>query len=256
MRTIQCKKLGSVTSLTVGNSYNIIEESEDRFTIVNDKGIQARYGKNLFNDPIEEQAEVPAPRRGPGRPRNAAPAQRPAPVPAPARVIPAIDQIEVVTSATNDGGIVSFKANFTFLPGRVFQHLTGETIYTSDTASSCGIKSLNGLNDLSNNVASMRNAFNNYVRDNSQHFTLSQNIDVEALFEEVSTAWIQDLIATFQGEDADIRAGILILSTTESFIERHPNMRRALNNASANNLAVHNPNSGNDIVMWNIAVEA
>jgi hypothetical protein len=272
MRTVECKKLGSVTSLTVGKVYNIIEETNDRFSIENDKGVQMRYGKNLFNNPVEVPVEdnpllgLPgAPvRRGPGRPRGRAVgqegrmlapemAQVPAPAPAP---VPVVNQIQINTSASNSNGLVSFRVESIFLQDVVHTYSTGNIISTNGISASCGIQSLSGLDELRYHITQLRSEFTIFVNENRGRFILAGDIDLNLLFEEIAVALVQDLVASYQGGDADIKAGILILSTTEDSIRQEPCLRRALNNASAGNIPVYNPNSGNDIVMWNIPVEA
>lgn len=259
MRTITCKKLGSVVSITVGNVYAIIAETEDRYTIVNDKGVQANYGKNLFNDPIDvPEQDNPAfgpgnaaPRRGVGRPRRPRAEQAAA-----ARVIPTIDAIEVHTSAEQEQNMINFKVKFMFMEGFTFEHPIRNQVSSNGITASCGIQSLSGLNDLNRSISMMRDAFMQYVRDHQADFALSRDIDIDNLFEEIPVALIQDLVASYQGDDAEVKAGILILSTTVEDIRPYPATRRALDRIDPNNIAVHNPNSGNEIIMWNVAVNA
>jgi hypothetical protein len=178
------------------------------------------------------------------------------PEPAAPAPIPVINEINVVTGADNQNGNVSFSAAFTFMPNVVFRYETPRIISTSGIASSCGIHALNGLDELNSHITTLRDRFMDYVNSQRQRFTLSNNIDIPNLFEEIAVAFIQDLVATYQGENAQVKSGILILSTTAGSIDRQPCLRRALDNAAGQNIAVHNPNSGNNIVMWNIPVEA
>ena len=49
MRTIICTSVGSTKSISVNTPYTILAESETKFTIVNDKGVEANYSKKLFS---------------------------------------------------------------------------------------------------------------------------------------------------------------------------------------------------------------
>ena len=45
---IQCINSGNNKLITKGNEYEVIAETENRFTLLNDKGIQKNYARNLF----------------------------------------------------------------------------------------------------------------------------------------------------------------------------------------------------------------
>lgn len=257
MRTVTCKELGSVTAISIGTTYNIIDESGSRYTIINDKGVQANYGKNLFNAPVEVReepvAQAPAVRRG--RPaRVQPPVAVAAPVPAPIRVV---DQIEVETSASINDGNISFSTSFNFGGGLVTSKEAVRIIEARGVNASCGIQSISGINALNAHIEGARAIFDRYVNEHTNDFTLSPNLDVEELFTEVTKGLVQDLISVFQGEDSDVEAGLILVSTTTGAIERNVALREALNTASNSvPVPVRNPNSGNDILTWLIPVEA
>jgi len=264
MRTITCKELGSVTAISVGTTYNVIDESGSRFTIINDKGVQANYGKNLFHNPVEvqeEQVAVPqVPRRGrPPRAAQAAAAGVQAPPVAVAPPAPrVVESIEVNTSvSSNDGENISFSINFDFGGGLSIRHDTGIIIENRGINASCGIQSISGINTLNSHIISSRTIFERYVAAHSNEMVLSPGISVDELFTEVSKGLVQDLIASFQGEDADTRAGLIIISTTEDAFVNNPSLRIVLNEAASSVTGgIMNPNSRNEIVTWLIPVEA
>jgi len=269
MRQITCKKLGSVSSITVGRVYEIVNETDSRYTLVNDRGIQAMYGKNLFHDPIEvarlgDVDAIPAPveARRRGRPSRAeqlarhqglAEAIAAVPQAPPIRIV---DRLEVNTDATNDDGSVSFSVVFDFGNNETFNYNTGFIIESANVSASCGIQSLNGLDGLRGHFETLRTRFDAFLAANANRLRLADDINVEEVFSSIASAWLQDLTATYQGEDVDVAAGILLLSTTEQSIARTPMLREALDNISVSTVEVRNPNSGNDIVMWSVAVEA
>lgn len=265
MKTITCKKLGTVVSLTVGKTYEIISETENRYAILNDKGVQANYGKNLFNDPVEvaegqPAAEAPRRRGRPSRAKQAAragvpvaaiPEVREVAVP-PVRVV---NEINVTTTARNSDGDISLEVQFDFGGGLRHSSSQGNTFASNGISASCGIQSLSGVDNLISFIGNTRTRFINYLREQAGNIRLADDINVDTLFSEVSKGLLQDVISSFQGEDADIEAGMLILSTTENSINESPFLRRALEDVSVSSTTVNNPNSGNNIVVWNLAVE-
>jgi hypothetical protein len=257
MRTVTCKELGSVTAISVGTTYNVIEESGSRYTIINDKGVQANYGKNLFNNPVEVREE-PVAEAQPARARRGRPAgvrQAEAPVvPAPIRVV---DEIEIETRATSDDGRIKFTTVFDFGENSRLEHAIGEIITASGVSASCGIQSIDGIDSLANYIHTLRDQFTSFVERNRGVFTLSPDFNTEDMFSSISGALLQDIISTFQGGDAEVRAALLLVSTTEDNLRNSPALREALDTASSSSTpAVVNPNSGNSIISWMIPVEA
>jgi hypothetical protein len=262
MRTITCTSLGSVSSITVGSTYEIIAESGSRYTIINDKGVQANYGKLLFSAPVEQPVVVEQPvalpeqraRRGaPRGPRAARAAAAGVIAPAPRLV----ESIEVNTSASyDDDSTINFSVDFNFGEGFSTRHNTGSIIEYRGINASCGIQSISGINSLSGHVISSRDVFERYVAAHTNDFTLSPGINVDELFAEVSKGLIQDLIASFQGEEAELRAGLIVVSTTEDAFANNPSFRSVLDEVSDASTSVMNPNSRNQIVTWMIPVEA
>ena len=257
MRTITCTSLGSVTAISIGSTYEVISESGSRYTIINDRGVQANYGKNLFSAPVEvpqgqQEAAAPAPRRGrPARAEQAAAVGVVNAAPAP-RIV---SEIGVSTSATLEEDNLSFSIVFDFGNGSTSTSRATDIIESSGINASCGIQSLSGINSLNNFLTTTRESFTRYVNENSRSFTLSPDLNINELFSETTSGIVQDLISSFQGEDADRRAGLLIISTTENAFGGNHSLRTALNTVSASETSVYNPNSGNQIVTWVIPVE-
>ena len=69
---ITCKNKGANKLISVDTEYEVINESETRYTILNDSGVQKNYAKKLF-DVVEEDEPEPAVRqmreRAPRAPR-------------------------------------------------------------------------------------------------------------------------------------------------------------------------------------------
>lgn len=259
MRTVTCKELGSVTAISVGTTYNVIEESGSRYTIINDKGVQANYGKNLFNAPVEVREE-PVAEAQPARARRGRPARvqqaeaAGVAVPAPIRVV---NEIEIETRATSYDGRIKFTTVFDFGENSRLEHAIGEIITASGVSASCGIQSIDGIDSLANYIQTLRTQFTAFVGSNRGVFVLAEDFDVEDMFASISGALLQDIISTFQGGDAEVRAALLLVSTTEDNLRHSPALREALDTASSSSTpAVVNPNSGNSIISWMIPVEA
>lgn len=252
MRTIECIKLGSVVSLTVGNVYEIISETENRYSILNDKGVQANYGKNLFGQPREvrvaqpqEAMEVAVP-----APRRRAPRQAPAPAPVPAPPV-VIDSIEVDVQKSIRNSHFGFSITINLGEFGNYSRAFNERSATYGTESSCGISAFSGIDSVFGSFRAFQDGFRNHLDENTARFTLGEGISLDEVFTETAKALVQELISSHQGEDAPVtRAGLLIVSTTENSANSNTLVATALEEVAEQTIRSFNPNSGNDIITW------
>lgn len=230
MKKIKCIKLGNVQALTVGELYEIINESDTRFSIINDKGIQKNYCKSLFEKPKKEKVEKPKPQ------------------------IPVVDEIDINTEIiNNNNNQAGFKIDCNFNNIQNYSFQAERLINHGRITASCGVYSLDGLNNILQELDQFKENLVDFIAQNNQVFTLNPEINIDELYVEICKGVFQDLIAFFQG--AGHRCAILILSTTFNTIEDFPVVRDILNEISINTIEAHNPNSGNDIIMWNIKID-
>ena len=223
--TIICKNTGSTKLLTVSNTYNVIEETESRYAILNDRGIQKNYSKDLFSIQVPpEPARVIAP---------------PVVVVAPATIV--ISEITVDTSFIGtkddedddddydedsngdyDGRLTSL---VTIGIGERILRLTSSIVLdVYDSSISCGIRDIQG-----------------------------SQILISQLTIDIAEALLQDFIAKFQNDTYNV--GLLTVSTNitnnthfnEEFIG-------LLDGIASSKIEFQNPNSGNRCAQWPIAV--
>jgi len=240
-RELTCINTGNTKSISIDTKYELIEETENRFIIINDKGIQSKYSKKLFK---EERVE------------RAAPRQRRAVQPAPEPVIPVISEITINTSAVISDSTLSFNGNVVF--GNHTYTLPQQNIFQIfGTSISCGIYQLSGVTTMISSFTNLKEGLERFINDNRNNFILSQDITVDTIIKDLINLFLQDTVACFQGEDANTKSGILLLScntnvnqTTVSDI-----VFEELDNISQFSHNVLNPNSRNPIRLWSVQVE-
>ena len=120
-------------------------------------------------------------------------------------------------------------------------------------APTCGVSQIYGIDGLKNDIHTIKTAIQNYINENRENFTLTEDFNLDEVMSDITKALIQDMIGYFQGEEGDVRAGILILSTTSDSINGLPILKEALDEVSTS-VEIRNPNSGNIITMWTIVV--
>ena len=220
---LECTKLGNTKSISLNSKYNLINESDTRYTLVNDRGIQANYAKNLFRV-IPEAPIIPE-----------------------ALPIPVINELNIETSCNNN---LIFVINCLFTEGLNFNFSSNNNFSFGQTSFSCGITGLNGLNEFEADIFRAKSRFYEFITANRENFTLNPEINVEELFQDITRSLIQDIVANFQGENGN-RAGLLIMSTTTHASDL---LKDALNELATTSTTVHNPNSNNNIIMWSFIV--
>lgn len=247
MKKIRCKKLGNVISISLNSEYEVVNESETRYSLVNDKGVQKNYCKSLFDEVVEE---VVVPQRAPRQPRRV----EPIPVPVPVRVIPQVEELNIVTNIHEDSDEdhIVFQIDVTFLPGFVYSKRINE-LAIEGTNISCGVSQIYGIDGFKSAIRILKNELQAYIQNNRENFTLSEDFNLDEIMSDITKALVQDMISYFQDEDGDVKAGILILSTTSNSINELPILKEALDEVSTV-VETRNPNSGNTITMWTIVV--
>ena len=244
--TLICVSTGTTKLLTINNEYEVINETENRYIILNNKGVQQRYDKRLFTIKPEEVEDLP---------------QAPPPV-------EIIDEIEVVTGinyteADEDSDelgylsptiVIKIKPHYDY----VFNFVTTFTI--SPSTISCGIREIQGINTFMHQFNKFKTGFIDHLNANSDIFILSDNINVEELFVNIQETLFQDLIQEFDFVDENInptfKAGTLFFSTN---ITNNNNLDittiACLDNISEVEYTFRNPNSDNTCKFWAIELD-
>jgi len=209
---IECINSGSNKLITAGNVYEIISETEDRYCILNDKGIQKNYSKKLFKLEKEE--------------------------------ILLVDEINVETFVLDNDGDITFKV-IAKIEG--FEDFEFEEVVAtvSESTISCGIKEISGVDEMMLFVDNFEISFKNYILN--EKINMDEDFDFDELFKEVKDSLLQDLISEFEG-----KCLYLLLSTNLTDNEQYnQKFIDSLNEVSeAGDLLGSNPNSGNDIKLW------
>lgn len=220
---LECTKLGNTKSISLNSRYNIIDESATRYTLVNDRGVQANYSKNLFRVVTEEQPIIE------------------------------VQEIEVINELnieTNCNELLIFTIKCKINNELSFEYTSTPTFQVARTSFSCGIIGIDGLNNFANKIFTAKVNFLRFIEENKENFTLNPEINIEELFQDITKSLIQDIIANFQGDGVS-RAGLLIMSTTTDCSDF---LKNALNELATTSTTAFNPNSGNNIIMWSFIV--
>lgn len=231
MRII-CENVGKNVSISVGTTYDVISETEKRYTIINDKGIEKNYCKSLFRTVRNTRRNNPVP--------------QPAPEPV---APPRIHFNELNIEVTIDNNNVVFQA---LNSDREFNFSFGINLTCERTSISCGIYTLTSLNTLLNSITHFKRDVltrinilcneNNFINEITE-----EDINTSTILEEVLNLYLE------RQDDNRMFTGLLLLSTnitnnnviTPEYIE-------VLDRISVHNIETHNPNSGNRIKMWTL----
>lgn len=250
---ITCKNKGANKLISVDTEYEVINESETRYTILNDSGVQKNYAKKLF-DVVEEDEPEPAVRqvreRAPRAPRQ--PRQAP-PVPV-EPVIPVVNELTITTSAgASDNRNIIFTINVDFINNFRLNN-TFNSFIINNSNISCGIRECDGLNGFMNNFTDFVQQFRNYIRNHNNDFRLNPDINIEETINEIADGLWQDFISIF--EAGQYRAGIVTLSTN---VTNNGTLSEIVINSlekiAQNTVQVLNRNSNNEIKHWLLTIE-
>lgn len=215
--TLQCKNKGNNKSITTDKEYEVINETETRYSIINDKGIQANYAKNLFIEAVEIIPQIPI-----------------------------IDGLEAETSIVNEAGEPGFIITIK-IDGQEDYIFDGEKILDiSESCISCGIKTVEGLDVLMKFMNDFEEYFDNYLDENIKNFKIDEDFDFDSFYKEIAELLITDLIEDYQNECL-----FLLLSTNVANNGSYnTNIIESLNANSEIDLFGINPNTDNDIKLW------
>jgi len=229
---LKCLKTGNNKSISANTDYDVVEESETRYTLINDNGVQKNYAKNLFRVIPERTAR---------------------PVPPPAPVIPVVDELNITTAVVKGEVTFGFTISCPFIGRNVFNYDSTQIVNFARISASCGVYSFSGLNSIINHLQTMRNNFNGYLRNHNTVFTLNPEINLDETFKDIYVSIVQDIIASFQGNQGS-RCAAFIMSTTTNTIEQLPDFHDVLNELSSSVITAMNPNSNNRITTWTFVV--
>ena len=236
MKTVVCRKTGNTKSISVNTSYTTISETEKRYTLVNDKGIQANYCKSLFTEEVATPTRTRAP-------RVAAVPVAPAPVAVPNTQI---NEVDVTVSVNYDDEENEFNVSLVATTESGFRHENNITLSEKTTSISCGIQQLTSLDNLCNTITLFKEQI--FTRLNNL-----QNTDVNVSQDDINTADILESVINELVENAE-DTGLLLLSTNVNSTLTTSEYREVLDRMSASVVETLNPNSGNRIKLWTLQI--
>lgn len=259
---IICEKVGSTKSIRIGRRYQVLSQTDTRYRIVNENGVEANYCKTLFREGRETGNERRA-REGAGNVEaQVAPAvARPvAPVVPPIRVV---DEINAETSAEiididNDDDDVAanirLKIKFMFGNNLNLDLNSGDLLDVFRSEIGCGIRDISGLNSLMVFTKSIKVELLEFIRRKTEAnvFKLAEGFDIDGLVKDIYEALLQDIISKFQGDvDGVAKAGLLNFSTN---INNNGSIDELVfemfNEKADSTIEFVNPNGGNICKIW------
>ena len=239
MKTVVCRKTGNTKSISVESSYTVISETEKRYTLVNDKGIQANYCKSLFT----EEVATPTRTRAARAPRAAAIPVAPAPVAVPNTQI---NEVDVTVIVNYDDEENEFNVSLVATTESGFRHENSIILEETSTSISCGIFQLTSLGNLCNTITLFKEQIFTQLNN-------LQNTDVNVSQDDINTADILESVINELVENAE-DTGLLLLSTNVNSTLTTSEYREVLDRMSASVVETLNPNSGNRIKLWTLQI--
>lgn len=236
MKTVVCRKTGNTKSISVNTPYTTISETEKRYTLVNDKGIQANYCKSLFTEEVATPTRTRAP-------RVAAVPVAPAPVAVPNTQI---NEVDVTVSVNYDDEENEFDVSLVATTESGFRHENSIILKETSTSISCGIFQLTSLDNLCITIALFKEQIFTQLNN-------LQNTDVNVSQDDINTADILESVINELVENAE-DTGLLLLSTNTNSVSTTPAYREVLDRMSATTVETLNPNSGNRIKLWTLQI--
>ena len=236
MKTVVCRKTGNTKSISINTSYTTISETEKRYTLVNDKGIQANYCKSLFTEEVATPTRTRAP-------RVAAVPVAPAPVAVPNTQI---NEVDVTVSVNYDDEENEFTVSLVATTESGFRHENSIILEETSTSISCGIFQLTSLDNLCNTITLFKEQIFTQLNN-------LQNTDVNVSQDDINTADILESVINELVENAE-DTGLLLLSTNTNSVLTTPTYREVLDRMSATTVETLNPNSGNRIKLWTLQI--
>jgi hypothetical protein len=219
-------------SLTIGKGYILIEESQNFYRIKNDNNAIVMYGKSLFDGPFEAPL-IPV--------AEAVAELMPDPIPEPV-LLYNIDEIKAnlnISITTNDD--ISFNDNIIHTIDRIKLEISlDKTISICDYMAcyprevSCGIYDITNINVQFNAIKSIVNEI--------EHLSLNER---EGLINYIYVKCIANLILS-------TKVNLYNLSTNTD-CDNYENIKEVIEAfLNVTSVTAHNPNSGNEIILWTI----
>jgi len=214
---VQCVRLGDVKLLTIDKVYEVIVETDDRYSLINDKGVQKNYSKRLFSV-IEEEKPVE------------------------------IDGLEVNVNYQNGEFLISTKLENEGEEEFEFNYEI-QAFSREDMEISCGIKGAEGLNNFMENFDIFKNDLDDYLNNLIEEDKISidkNDLVNDDLFKEIITSVFEEYLAYMRQS-----AGIVLFSTN---INNNGTINDLvidyLSENCLNKTEFRNPNSGNTCTLW------
>lgn len=247
---LKCINTGTNKSITEGLAYELVNETETRYSLINDKGIQKNYSKDLFEEVVINNVKT----------------------------VSSIElQCELEKETNYDDNecryhninviikVIAFDGDDIEI-GRVKHSNNILQILHSDNRLSCGIKNLVNISDFSSRI-------NWFFDEIDQSFVeaglLVEKGVIRSLIEDHKICFYEDMLNCIFGffntndEDNDdddhygdenIWAGILQVSTNLNNPDNDLKFIQTLDKMAHSSLNAFNQNSGNDIKLWNFNI--
>jgi len=250
---IICEKVGSTKSIRVGRRYQVLSQTDNRYRIVNENGVEANYCKTLFREGRETGNE----RRARDGQNVQAPVARPVAPAVP--VVPVFNEINVETSATingeeDDDYYINLYVKFIFSENINLDHNSTNIFEINRSDIGCGIRDISGLNTFMSFTKSLKPKLLEFIRVKTETnvFTLVEGFDIDGLIKDIYEALLQDIISNFQGDVAGItKAGLINFSTNIDNNGSFDGLVFAMfNEKSDSSVEFVNPNGGNTCKVW------
>jgi hypothetical protein len=261
---IICEKVGSTKSIRVGTVYEVLSETDTRYRIINENGVEANYCKTLFGEVFADSRRE---RRNEQRRRLANARQEleaAMPVAPVAPVIPVIAEINVETSAIvkeveNDDdeehASITLKVNFIINNAINLVLVSNSVLSVYRSNIGCGIREVSGINTLMSFTTSLKPKLVEFIRVKSEAnlFTLVEGFDIDELIKDIYESLLQDIISKFQGEDIEsiMKAGLINFSTNiNNNGHKDELLLEIFDDKADSTVEFVNPNGGNICKMW------
>lgn len=231
--TVKCTNPGKNVNISLNTEYEVIKEANNRYTIVNDKGVEKNYDTKLFREIIvakkaqtkrEIVEEVPVIKTEAAVKYN----------------------IETDFSYDDDNDTSSHDVKVTINDKEVFNGKDLNIFEYTESQISCGIWEAGGVNNLLSEIARFKGA----IKDKCKAFNIdfSGDLKLEQIIGEILATILQDII-----DDMSAHAGIIVMSTNitnNEFLKDNDKLWEVFNEKADSMLETYNPNSENTIRMW------
>lgn len=237
MIIVKCINPGKNANISKDTEYEVMAETAERYSVINDKGVQKNYDKKLFRK----------------NPQQAVPRQV-------AQAIPVVPKEPKVTKA------VSFKIETDLIDGyggmgnegqqhkietkiyindKLILENKSATMYEQDSEISCGVHQLTGVITIVEVVTAISEELEAIMKE--KKIVFGDAFTIEKIEKELLETMLQDIL------DVSVdRAGILIMSTnvTGDNAEDYEDLFEIFRENADSVVRTKNPNSENIIELW------